>query len=318
MTEFKALELGDRDVFLRYLWNYHFNTYEYSFLTLYLWKDYCNVEYAIIKDALIIKKTEEKEGSYFMQPIGCSEGTLPDIIEELIKIKQEDATFKCLFRDIEEPFLQKQKETYGPNIIYFEDIKKFDYIYETQKLINLNGDKLSKRKNHYHQFINQYNYSLKDLHDKTAIEDCLEFSRVWLESRKVKYNEIIFELEGIRNVLNHLDLLNAIGMAVYVNSKVAGFTIGEKVNSQMAVIHVEKGDTKYKGIYAFINKTFAESYLEDTTYINREEDLGKAGLKKAKRAYDPLKLEKKYLVDFPGDGLCKRFAVGAGAAEVGA
>ena len=173
MTEFKALELGDQDVFLRYLRNYHFNTYEYSFITLYLWKDYCNVEYGIINDTLIIKKTEEKVGSYFMQPIGCSEAALPAIIEKLIKIKQEDSTFKCLFRDIEEPLLQKLKVIYGNNIVFFEDIKKYDYIYETKKLINLTGDKLSKKKNHYHQFINQYNYLLKDLHDRSAVEDCL-------------------------------------------------------------------------------------------------------------------------------------------------
>ena len=233
-----------------------------------------------------------------MQPMGYTEGALQDIIEELNKIKQEDSAFKSLFRDIEEPFLLQMKEIYGRNLICVEDIKNFDYIYETQKLINLTGDKLSKKKNQYNQFINGYNYLTKDIHDELVIGDCLDFSRLWFESQKVKHKEIIYEHEGIRDVLKHIDQLGACGMAVYVNDEIAGFTIGEKINKQMAVIHVEKGDTKYKGIYAFINKAFAEKYLTDTTYINREEDLGIAGLKKVKLAYDPLKLEKKYIVDF--------------------
>lgn len=297
MPKFKALSIEDKDLFQKYLGNYKFRTYEYSFLTLYLWNTYCNVEYAIIKDALIIKKDEEKTGPYFMQPLGYSEETLPDIIEELLKIKREDGAFEYLFRDIEEPFLLQLQANYDSKMVFCEDIKNFDYIYETHKLINLNGDKLNKRKNHYKQFIHTYNYSLKDIHDKTVIEDCLDYARLWLESQSVQNRQIICEFAGIREVLNNLPLLNALGMAVYVDGKIAGFTIGEKVNSEMAIIHIEKGDINYKGIYAFINKTFAEEYLKDTTFINREEDLGIAGLRRAKLAYDPVKLEKKYLVN---------------------
>ena len=76
-----------------------------------------------------------------------------------------------------------------------------------------------------------------------------------------------------------------------------GFTIGEKANSEMAIIHIEKGDPDFKGAYTFINKVFAEKYLSDVKYINREEDLGIEGLRKAKTSYHPVKLERKYIVD---------------------
>jgi len=297
MLNFKPLELEDRDLFLRYLGNYEFNTYEYSFLSLYLWKDYCQVEYGILEDELIIKKTEDKRGSYFMQPIGYAEEALPEIIEVLIKAKQEDPSFKCLFRDIEEPFLGKLQELYGPKVKYFEETPVFDYLYETQKFIHLSGEKLSKRKNQVHQFLHEYNYELKDIHHPGVKEDCYQFSKEWLKNKEVKHRELIYELEGIKNVLDHLDHLPAIGMAVYVNDRIAGYTLGEKVNRDMAIIHVEKGNTQYKGIYAFINKTFAEKYLSETAVINREEDLGLACLKKAKEACDPLRLEKKFRVN---------------------
>lgn len=310
MLKFKPLNLEDRDLLLKYLKDYTFRTYEYSFLTLYLWRKYCNVEYAILQDGLIFKKNEEKIGSYFMQPIGFSEKILPDIIQELIQFKQEDPTFRYLFKDIEEPFLSQLKEIYGPNILYIEDAKDFDYIYSTEKLINLPGDKLHKRKNLFNQFIKAYHYEIKDINDQAVIEDCLDFSRKWFENQEIKTKQIVCELEGIREVLTHFGLINAIGLAIYVDGTIAGFTIGEKVNAQMGVIHIEKGDTRYKGIYAFINRTFAGQYLRDTMYINREEDLGIPGLRKAKLAYDPIKLEKKFIIQsiYCEEGLHKRVA----------
>lgn len=85
-------------------------------------------------------------------------------------------------------------------------------------------------------------------------------------------------------------------MAVYVNDKISAFTIGEKVNNDMAIIHIEKADSDIRGLYAYINKTFVEQYLNDITYINREQDLGIEGLRKAKLSYNPVKIEMKYSV----------------------
>jgi len=298
MIEFKTLKIEDRDVFIKYLGNYTFETYEYSFLTLYLWKEYCSVEYGFLKDALIIKKSEENKGSYFMQPIGFLEKNLPEIISVLMQIRKKDPNFKSLLRDLEEPFLNLLKKKYGTKVLYYEDEGNFDYLYSTKKLIDLTGQKLHKKRNQYNQFVNTYNYKIRDISDDGVREDCLNFSVSWLEEQKVKHKEIIFELEGIRDILNYPGVLKALGMAVYVNDKIAGFTVGEKVNRQMAVIHVEKGDTRYHGIYAFLNKAFVENYLSDTIIINREEDLGLAGLRKAKTAYDPLRKIKKFIVDF--------------------
>ncbi len=298
MYKFKNLDIEDREIFHKYQKDYKFGTYEYSFVNLYLWRRYCNVEYTIIKDALVIKKTEEKIGSYFMEPIGYSDENLQEIISELLKIKEGDENINFIFRDVEEPFLQKLKNIYGENFLYDEDVKNFDYIYETERMINLTGEKLRKRRLQYNQFADYYNYSIKDIQDEGVIADCIEFSRIWFEAQKSTNRELKFEVGGVRDVLMNISHLNAIGLAVYVDEKIVGFTIGEKASAEMAIIHTEKGDTDYKGIYAFINRCFAEQYLKGVAYINREEDLGIAGLRKAKLAYDPYKLEKKYLITF--------------------
>ncbi|SHI89936.1 DUF2156 domain-containing protein [Lutispora thermophila] len=300
MLQFKTLELSDRELFMKYLGDYNFNTYEYSFLNLYLWREYCNVEYAILNDALIIKKTEEGKGTVFMQPIGYTKGNLKDIISELIEYKKSNSSMKVLFSDIEEPFLEELKKIYDEKLQYFQDVKNFDYIYETEKLIKLNGDKLRKRKSQYNHFVSSYQYSIKDISEDKVINDCIRFAEEWFSGQQSNH-QLVCELKGIKDIMHNLKLLNGLGMAVYVNDVIAGFTIGEIVNKNMAIIHIEKGDTIYNGIYAFINRTFAELYLKDVKHINREEDIGIPGLRRAKLAYDPIKLEKKYLVDIRRD-----------------
>lgn len=300
LLQFKTLELDDKEIFMKYLGDYKFNTYEYSFLNLYLWRKYCNVEYTILDDSLIIKKTEEGKGTVFMQPIGYSPVNLKDIISELMEYKKSNKNMHVLFSDIEEPFLEELKEQYGNDIKYFEDVKNFDYIYETEKLIKLNGDKLRKRRSHYNRFVSSYAYSIKDASEDKVIQDCIDFSQEWFRSQPSNF-QLECEVEGVKDILNHLKRLNGLGMAVYVNDIIAGFTIGEIVNKSMAIIHIEKGDTSFNGIYAFINRTFAELYLKDILHINREEDIGIPGLRRAKLAYDPIKLEKKFIVDIRRD-----------------
>jgi uncharacterized protein len=297
MAKFKALDFDDRDMFLKYLKEYSFSTYEYSFFNLYLWRRLCNVEYATVNDALIIKKTEKKLGPYFMQPIGYKKENLEKIILDLNMIRKDNPEMNCLLRDVEEPFLQELIDIFGDRITYNEDENNFDYIYESSKLASLSGNKFRKKKNQYNQFIKSYNFTIKDINNDQVVEDCINFAHSWKEMKEELSEELFYEIEGIQEILKNMELLSGVGMAVYVNDKVAGFTVGEKVSKNMAIVHIEKGDVNYKGVYAFINKTFAEKYLHDVTFVNREEDLGLEGLRQAKLAYNPVRFEKKYVVD---------------------
>lgn len=299
-VEFRPVSLEDRELFQKYLDDYPFRTYEYSFLTLYMWRKYCNVQYAVVDDILVIKKTEEEKGTYFMQPIGYRKTVGREFIDRLQRLKSGDASFIHLFRDVEESFLWRLQELYGAGLSYAEDTNNFDYLYETDRLIRLSGRKLQKRKNQYTQFVKRYPYQVKDIHEAGVAEDCLAFAGCWCEENKHKHREISFEYEGISDVLTHLDRLPVVGMAVYVNEQIVGFTFGEKVNANMGIVHVEKGDAGYRGIYAFLTRTFAERYFASTTYLNRQEDLGMPGLRKAKQAYDPISLVKKYVVNLIG------------------
>lgn len=256
-----------------------------------------NVEIAIIDDALVVKKHEKEKGSYFMQPIGYKKESLKGIIEKLREYKANASSFKNLFRDIELPFLYKLMDLYDGDVCLCEDINNFDYIYNARDLITLRGKKFNRKRNHYNQFVGSYSYEIKDISEPGVVKDCIDFAHFWYENRQDEDVELEYELESIGEVLPMYKVLGIKCMAVYVDGKIAGFTIGEKVNSNMAVIHVEKGNFSYNGIYAFINKTFAEKYLSGVKYINRQEDLGHKGLRRAKRSYNPVKLERKFMVD---------------------
>lgn len=297
MVKFKPLELEDKEIFTKYLKDYNFNTYEYSFCTLYLWRKLCNVEYAIVKDVIIIKKTEKNFGTYFMQPIGYKKEDLKEIIDILLSIKKEDKNMRCLFRDIEEYFLRELKELFPNEVCFSEDINNFDYIYSREELMSLKGNKFHKKRNHYNQFLSSYDYVVKDFNEEGVVEDCKEFAVAWNENKEEVTSQLEFELEGIKDLLQNHKALGLQGMAVYVDDKVIGFTIGERVNNKMAIIHIEKGNAEYRGIYNFINKTFIERYYSDLSVINREEDLGVEGLREAKNSYHPIKLEKKFIVN---------------------
>lgn len=292
---FKPLTMQDKEIFIKYLSQYKFATCEYSFANLVLWRKGCDIRYIVYKDSLIIKKKDFEGNYYFMQPLGYKKEDLKSIIDKLQDYKEKN-NFQYLFKDIEEPFLNELKEIYKQEISVVEDIDNFDYIYTQDSLANLSGKKLHGKKNHYNYFIKNYSYEVKDISELTVKEDCLEALKIWLQEKDETDENLNYESEGIKEIINNMGDLNLKGMAVYVEGKLAAFTIGEGTNNDMAIIHVEKGLPDVKGIYSFINKTFVENYFSDSKYINREQDLGIEGLRKAKKSYNPVKLEKKYCV----------------------
>ena len=97
------------------------------------------------------------------------------------------------------------------------------------------------------------------------------------------------KLTGARNPTTRFK-----GGAILIDGKVAAFTFGEKLNSDTAVIHVEKADKNFRGIYAAINQSFVEHEWSEMIYINREEDMGVDGLRRAKESYHPIKMIEKF------------------------
>lgn len=300
MIQFKQLELKDKEIFETYLKPYAFQTSEYSFTNLFIWRKGCQIEYTILNDALIIKKRDFNGHTYFMQPIGYKKGSLKEIVEVLIKLKEE-LQLDYLFGDVEEAFAKDLTEVFGGIFIIEEDRDNYDYIYESSKLASLSGKKLHKKKNHYNFFIKNYSYDVMEITEQNAAE-CIAMAEEWYNSSSDS-EHLLYELEAIKDLLTNKSRFDYQGLAVLVDNKLAAFTIGEKLNENMAVIHIEKANPNINGLYTFINKAFVELHLQDVPYINREQDLGIENLRKAKESYYPVKMAVKYKIK-PADLSC--------------
>lgn len=296
MIKFKKLNLEDRDIIEGYLSKEKFNSYEYTFGSLYLWRKVCNIEYAIVDEALVIKKEEEGKGMFFLKPMGYKKENLKELIFKLNNFSKDLGNFIYLFREIEGEFLNELKDIFKDEISFCEEVNDSEYLYNVKDLIELKGKKYHSKKNHYNSFVKTYSYEIRDIDNEETIQHCLELLDRWKEGREIVGRELIMEKGAIEDCLVNLNKLTMQGIAVYVDGNIAGFTFGHKVNDDSVTISVEKGDINYKGIYAFMNREFLKEKFSSCRIVNRQEDCGVEGLIKAKKSYYPIDFVKKYRV----------------------
>ena len=170
----------------------------------------------------------------------------------------------------------------------------FDYLYNSEDLINLSGKKYQPKRNHISYFMKNNNWTYERL-SKENIPECYEMSKLWLESSLEEYRE---ELEGelkiIKRVFDNYDDLDYIGGVLKVDGRVVAYTMGEPASKDVFCVHIEKAFSDIRGAYPMINQQFVKNELSDYKYINREDDTGAENLRKAKLSYYPAILAEKY------------------------
>ncbi|SKA96708.1 hypothetical protein SAMN05443428_12218 [Caloramator quimbayensis] len=290
MLKFKPLSINDKALFEKYIKPYKFFTCDFSFIDLYMWRNLFHVEYCIYDDALIIRKKEFDEPYFFLEPLGYRMDNLEKILNELKDYKNGEHLIKYA----ESHFIKDLKALLPDKYIIEEDRDNFDYIYDTKRLISLSSNSLSKKRNNYNHFVKNNIYDVK-IYNESLLKDCIYIIENWYKNCP-KLHFLSHEIEAVHDVLLNFSILNLQCMVVYVYNEPCAFSIGEILNENMAVIHVEKADRSIRGLYSFINKRFAETFYKDILYINREEDLGIENLRKAKLSYNPIFLEPKYII----------------------
>jgi hypothetical protein len=295
---FKCLSLDDKDIINKYSENSNVESYEYLFSSLYMWRKLNNVKYSIINEALVIEKNEEGKGTFYAQPLGYNKEDLVKLIDILLKRNEDYTDRDYLFGDVDKNFIDDLKKYTNYKIEVTEDVDDFEYVYKVQDLIDLRGKKYHSKKNHVNSFEKTYDYQIKAIDNEYVMKDCLKLLHRWhAEMLDTIDKEMCMEIDAIRDVFQEINELDLKTIAVYVGDDLAGFAVGEAVNDTFAVIHAERGEIQYKGIYAFLNRKFLMESFSDIEFVNRQEDVGNAGLRKAKQSYHPIKMVKKYLVN---------------------
>ena len=172
-----------------------------------------------------------------------------------------------------------------------------DYIYETEKLATLAGKKLHAKRNHINKFKNLYpNWTYESLNDEN-VEDCFQMALKWrnqngCEDDPEKNSEMCVTLNSLR-LFKELELR---GGVLKIDGKIVAFSLGEPICDDTFVVHIEKAFADVEGAYPMINQQFVQHECMDYKYVNREDDTGAEGLRKAKLSYRPAFLEEKGIV----------------------
>lgn len=178
------------------------------------------------------------------------------------------------------------------------DRRYFDYIYDAEALRTLKGKKYHKKKNHINAFLKEYEgrYEYRSM-CCSSTKEIMDFLTFWEGERDIQdeYHRVDFELKGIEYLLTNCKYLDYKMCGIYIDDKLEAFSLGVYGKAEkMAVIHVEKANPEIRGLYPFINQQFLIHEFPDAVFVNREDDMGLEGLRKAKMSYHPINLIEKY------------------------
>jgi hypothetical protein len=174
------------------------------------------------------------------------------------------------------------------------DENQFDYVYLCEDLIKLGGRKLHQKKNHLNQFVKNNEFETRLL-DSDLAGQALELQESWCQMRQCHLDPSLSgEDRAVYEALTHFSEMGYKGLAVIINGQVEAFALGEPLNPETVVIHVEKANPEIRGLYAAVNQRFCLEVWSEYPYINREQDLGVEGLRRAKQSYHPHHMVEKF------------------------
>ncbi|MDP4152341.1 MAG: phosphatidylglycerol lysyltransferase domain-containing protein [Bacillota bacterium] len=294
MIEFKKITIEDRDKVNEYLSKSgRYNT-ESSFGILYLWKDVYDTHIAFMDGFLVVRLFRNGE-MLFYQP--CGSGNIISVIEKLKNYAEEKGE-KLRIVCASAEFSKKVSENFQVEVTEKRDY--FDYLYLSSDLANLQGKKFHAKRNHINKFMTIHTSEFVPItaENKGLVQ---EINRKWCRENDMCAEETIkFERCALENLIDHMDELKGRGLIAFVDGSPAGFTAGtpQYDGSDMFIVHFEKALSGFEGTYAAINNQFALALEPNYKYLNREDDVGIEGLRKAKLSYNPVKLVEKFEIVF--------------------
>lgn len=296
MLDFAEITIDDKELFDRYLKIDNPQASDVSFTNLFMWRNYYKFRYIEVQDLLCIVSVPDDSQPFALAPIGAiSEDKLAEVIA-LLKEYFNVKGWKLVFRKVEESKVDyfRRFTSSEENIILDRD--NCDYVYLSTDLVHLKGKKFDGKRNHINKFKKLYEYEYVSIGEE-HFDHCSRIMDKWCEERDCDDHKG-FYCEKLANIelLSNFSKLGCKGALIKVDGVYEGFTVGEILNNDTAVIHIEKANSHINGLYTLINQQFCENEWQNVTFINREQDLGIEGLRKAKLSYNPVKLINKYTI----------------------
>ncbi len=265
---------------------------ELTFTNLFMWRKSYNVKFSVISDCLVIISKHKENPAIIYFPIG--DGDFISCLNEVIREFQTTGE-SFMIRINNDEDLEKIKTAF-PSIEISEDKDAFDYVYRVQDLSELKGKKYHAKRNFTNRFENKYSYTF-EIMTPDKKDECYSLYKKWLEEKEYDIPGLDESFEAVSELLDNWESLDITGSCLRVDGKMVAFSFGEPMISAKStiVIHFEHADTTYEGAFPMMNRQFLLNCWQDFEFVNREEDMGLPGLKKAKESYYPCHMAKKYL-----------------------
>ncbi|MFX1337720.1 MAG: DUF2156 domain-containing protein [Promethearchaeota archaeon] len=297
----KPIEITDKYIFDDYFRRFPPNISELTFTNLFIWRSHYEFRFSEWNNHLLIfsenylKKYNTcaicPDNVFFLPPIGSNP---LKIIRELFETI-EDLEIHRVPEHITEK-INDNDEFSDLNIEIFEDRNNWDYVYDKEEITNLIGNKHRQNRRWLNKFLEAYNYEFNLLSEEW-IDKCKELQLKWCLQRGCHEDEsLLEEQKAINEALDNFNNLDYKGAIICVGNECAAYTFGEMLNSDTLVVHIEKAHMQYEGSYQAINNLFLKNCCEDAQFVNREQDLGISGLRRAKESYKPHHMVKKSII----------------------
>ena len=289
MLTFRKIELSDREWIEQINASASHQSCEYCFGNLFVWQDVYHTQICQV-DGYYTASFETETGTSFLFPIG--NGNLTPVIDALC-FHCEELGIPLRMHSLEERDKVRLEAAFPGKFLISHCRDYDDYVYEVKTLTDLSGKKYHAKRNHLARFYEQ-DWSFEPI-GVNNIEECLQMQRRWLVDKK-ENPALVSEQKALNRAFSNWDALHFFGGLLRVNGEVCAYTIAEQLSGEMVVIHFEKADTKIPGAYAAMNREFLARCCQNYRLVNREDDVGIEGLRRAKLSYYPLYLVSKYEV----------------------
>ncbi len=274
----------------QYLMNCGQRGCEYSFVNLYLW----GRQTAAVLDGYLVLFSHFNGHSVYPFPVG--QGDIRPVLDAIIEDSHERG-IPCRFTSLNQPDMELLEAFYPGKFRFRCDRSDFDYVYNIDDLADLKGRKFQQKRNHVNRFEASYpDWRVEELNEATA-EDAKALIDHWFVCKEEDPElDVGLEKVALRRAFEHFNELGLEGMVLYTGGQPAAVTMGSRLSEDTFDVHFEKAREDVQGAYGAINRAFAR-HLRDKypslRYLNREDDLGLPGLRKAKLSYNPAFLVEK-------------------------
>ncbi len=295
MREFREPLISDKKRIKEILSQTRQTTCEFCFGNIFIWAPVYGAEISMCKHFFVCRSTDDKPSYSVPKGDGDFTTCIGALYEEALS-QGNNLELYAITEDEKDMLEQLMPGRFS----FIESRHNFDYVYSVEELATLSGKKFHSKRNHISYFEKNYNWSYEEI-NKDNMQDCIEMNRKWEIQNRDKISDGIDREEiAIKRAFDNFEQLELKGGIIRVDGEVIAYTMGERLNDNTFCTHIEKAFSDIRGAYQIINREFAKNSLSEYELVNREEDLGIEGLRKAKLSYNPVMLVKKYRAVFEG------------------